>query len=217
MTLTPAPARPPSSGLRSRRSTMANAASPRYASVLPPPVGKKRRSTNSRSGFAGSARPDRFSKRKASWKARHRGGSVTPSRASRRESAATTARFATRKASSASASCDSTPMPRSMRLAAERAWNTSSSAVVRRSPDRSDNAASCSSIQARYPVTSGVNASSAAAPSERSPSAVMESSTPDTSTVSVFSTSAEGTQVVRSRRHAPSVSSQSAATPWPAA
>ena len=45
----------------------------------------------------------------------------------------------------------------------------------------------------------------------------MTSSTPGTSTVSVFSTSAAGIQAVRSRRQAPPVNSQSAATPWPAA
>ena len=45
---------------------MVNAARPRYASVLPPPVGKKSRSTNSRSGLSGSAMPGRFRRMKAS-------------------------------------------------------------------------------------------------------------------------------------------------------
>ena len=39
MTLTPAPWRPSCPGFRSLRSTIASAARPRYASVLPPPVG----------------------------------------------------------------------------------------------------------------------------------------------------------------------------------
>ena len=68
MTLTPAPHRPPSSGFRSRRNTIANAASPRYASVLPPPVGKKSRSAVSRCGSAGVGEPRQVQQQEADLK-----------------------------------------------------------------------------------------------------------------------------------------------------
>ena len=67
-------------GLRKRRNTRVKAERPRYASVLPPPVGKKSSSTISRSarpcGVPGSARPGRFINTKASWKKRHFGALV---------------------------------------------------------------------------------------------------------------------------------------------
>jgi len=90
----------PSPVLRRRRITIANAARPRYASVLPPPVGKKRRSTVSRLGSVGSTMPGRFSSTKASWNAFHCGLSILR----RWHSALPTARLATRKASRTSGS-----------------------------------------------------------------------------------------------------------------
>src|SRR5205809_731399 len=62
-------------GLRKRRSTRVNAASPRYASVLPPPVGKKMRSTASRSASAGSTWAATFIRRNAT-SARRSAGTV---------------------------------------------------------------------------------------------------------------------------------------------
>ena len=55
------------------RWAMVQAARPRYASVLPPPVGKNSRSTISRSACSGSCSPQRLSRMKASWNGRHFG------------------------------------------------------------------------------------------------------------------------------------------------
>ena len=68
---TPVPTSPGGGGSR-----MCNAVSPRYASVLPPPVGKNSRSTMAvwsaaRSGCAGSVSDGRFSSTNASWNGRH--------------------------------------------------------------------------------------------------------------------------------------------------
>ena len=134
MTLTPAPCSSFRSGWRSRRSTIAKAARPRYASVLPPPVGKKSRSTVSRSGSRGSARPGTFSRMKASWKARQRGGPSAKRSGKRCRRARATARFATRNASRAAASDASMAIPRSIRSAATPARRKSSAAVSGRAP-----------------------------------------------------------------------------------
>ena len=94
---------------------------------------------------------------------------------------------------------------------------TSCPATSQRSPVKPPSLACWSSSHDRYSVTSGDNAASAAEPSASAPSACMSSTARGGSKVSVFSTSAEGVQVVRSTRQAPSTSSQSAETPWPAA
>ena len=56
------------SSARSLLFAITNAIRPRYASVLPPPVGKYRRSTTSRLSCSGSTIPFRFMRIKAIWK-----------------------------------------------------------------------------------------------------------------------------------------------------
>ena len=225
ITATPAPHRPPSAGFRSRLMTMVKAASPRYASVLPPPVGKKSRSTVSRpaNGSPGRAMPGMLRRMNASWNARQRG--VSPSRR-RRESARATARLATRKASSASGSVHRASTPASIRPAALLARKRSLPAVAFRSgsfPAVQGTVASWEAIHSRYPVTSGRSAARTASGDSSAPSASIASSTPGIASVRVFSTDASGIQVVRTvvqtgMPSGPGVSrSQSHATPWPVA
>ena len=216
-THTPAPLSPRWPGLRTRRRVIARAARPRYASVLPPPVGKKSRSTVSRSASRGSARPGTFSRMKASWKACQAGARSVNWAGSRCRRARATARFATRKASSTSASPVSTAMPRAMRSAASSASRSSSAAVSPRASGRVAISARRRSIHARYRSTSGPSAVSAAPPSGSVPRASIDSSAPGTPAVFVCSTSAPGIQAVRSVRQASSTMSQSADTPWPVA
>ena len=180
-------------------------------------MGKNSRSTVSRCESAGSAMPGRFSRMKASWKARQWGGRSANCSGSLCRSARATARLATRKASKASASSASTSMPRCIRSAARAAKRSSSSAVSRRAPVSGETSLRRDAIHPWYSATKGRKASCAAGPSASLPSASMPSSAPCTGMVSVFSTSALGIQAVRNRRQTPSTSSQSAETPWPVA
>ena len=126
---------------------------------------------------------------KASWKARQRGVSMP----SRFRSARATARFATRKASSASASSASDGD-----AALDPVGGDAGEAqqFLGRLAPRCLRASRCSPAAPRS--TRGTapraarSAASAAAPSASAPSASIESSTPGTSTVAVFSTSALG-------------------------
>ena len=69
ITAVPAPLTPYSS-LRRKTSI---AARPRYASVLPPPVGNQMRSTRSRSACPSSTVDASATNKKPSWKGRHSG------------------------------------------------------------------------------------------------------------------------------------------------
>ena len=68
MTVVPAPSSP----LVRRRWRTTIAMSPRYASVLPPPVGNQIRSTMSRSSASSSSADSNVSRRKANWNGRQR-------------------------------------------------------------------------------------------------------------------------------------------------
>ena len=180
-------------------------------------MGKNNRSTISRSGSCGSTTPGKFRRTNASWKVRQRGPSPPNSSDRRWHSAPATARFATRKASSASSSTTRAAMPRSIRSAACPARRSSSSAVFRLSSLRSAMSRRFKPIHRRYSSTSGRKSTSAAVPSARSPRTSIESSASRTSTVRVLSTVAFGIQVERNTWHLPSTSSQSAETPCPVA
>ena len=152
---------------------------------------------------------------KASWNARQRGASIS----SRFLSARATARFATRKASSASASSART---RDAALDPVGSDAREAQQLLRRLAPRALRAPRASARRASIQVAVLRRRAAAAPPRPRhhrraAPSASIESSTPGTSTVAVFSTSALGIQAVRSRWHAPSTISHSAETPWPVA
>lgn len=174
MTATPCSASsPPRWGLRLRMASV-KAVRPRYASVLPPPVGNQRRSasavwSSARSGWPGSASEGRLSRRKASWKGRQlrffgRSAAWTASWSDRvgvrrRSRAAMVwtrwchmARLANRKASSASGSSRNRLMPAWMRSAVFPARRMFSAASARYASSFSAGSSTdrfCRSIQER--------------------------------------------------------------------
>ena len=109
-------------------------------------------------------------------------------------SARATARFATRKASRASASSASTSMPRSIRSAATPARRRSSSAVSRRVSVKRRESSRCDfdPVAVLAPRADASAACGGGAIRRAPRGASIESSTPATSAVAVFSTSALG-------------------------
>ena len=112
---------------RNRRSASVNAITPRYASVLPPPVGKKISSTGSRSGAGRRARRSRLSRTNASWNRCHCGSSSL----SRCRACLAIASFARPNARRASALFSTSSMPPAIRCFASVARASSTSTVSR--------------------------------------------------------------------------------------
>ena len=202
--ITATPSRPsrPATTPCSLRIASVNAVRPRYASVLPPPVGKNSRSPRpvpTRSGCVGRVRAGRFSRMKASWNGRHdrflgmsasaradRGASAVSSRRALAASEWTRcchiARLANRKASRAPASRRRRSSEPASASRALRPSFTASAAAP--SKPASDGSAairrSWRSSHRPYPETSGASMASSSA-SGAPASTLMSSSRPASS------------------------------------
>jgi hypothetical protein len=196
-------------GSRSLRSARTNAASPRYASVLPPPVGKKRRSSTSRSASVGFAMPRRFIRTNASWKGRHVGGLTLSGLqpricAVRCLAALAMVRFAMRNASSTSGSASSSiPIAMRWRASSQRSSRSLATSARRLSVGA---AVRWAAIQEPYSVANALSAVRAWPRLSTPARFSIDSSTPTMVVGSTFSTSAVGIQALRTSPQWPAAS-----------